>query len=439
MNQYIDLFQSQRALLDARSLPVFNERRQEAFEAFQRLGFPSRKVERFKYTDVAEAFAPNYGLNLSRLRIPVNPYQAFRCDVPNLSTSLYFVVNDSFYKDALPKVQLPKGVFVGAMQDGTFKNLFGSLADVNSDAITALNTMLAQDALLLYVPARVRIERPIQVVNILRSAVPLMANRRVLIVVEEDAEVRLLFCDHAADDVDFLTTQVTEVFVGKGAQVEIYELEESTHRCHRFANLYADIDEGAHLTHATFTLTGGLTRNQTDVRLSAPGAEVQLYGCVIADEQQHIDNNTLIEHCASGCKSRELYKYVVDGQAEGAFAGRILVHENAQQTDSQETNANLVCTPEARMWTQPMLEIYADDVKCSHGSTVGQLNDDALFYMQQRGISKAEAQLLLKQAFAEEVIHQITLEPLRDRLHHLVDKRFRGELTYCRGCKLCSH
>ena len=464
ISQYIDLFRSERALLDAHSSPFFNEQREEAAKVFEQLGFPTRKDERYRYTDVPAAFAPNYGLNLSRLRIPANPYEAFRCDIPNLSSSVYFVVNDSLYKDALPKAQLPKGVEIKCIVHSAgvhsaevhgdtfntekpesqqslctmhFCTMHSSTMHLD-DPITALNTMLGQEGLLIYIHAGVRMERPIQVVNILRSAVPLMVNRRVHIVAEAGAEVRLLFCDHAADDQDFLTTQVMDVTVGEGAHVELYELEETHARCKRFSNLYADVAAGGHLTHATLTLTNGITRNQTDVTLSGKGASVNLLGCAVTDGRQHVDNNTLIDHRAPGCTSRELYKYVVDEQSEGAFAGKVLVREQAAQTDSKETNANLVCTPEARMWTQPMLEIYADDVQCSHGSTVGQLNDEALFYMRQRGISETEARLLLKQAFASEVIDQISLTPLRDRLHYLIDKRFRGELNHCRTCRLCS-
>jgi len=150
-----------------------------------------------------------------------------------------------------------------------------------------------------------------------------------------------------------------------------------------------------------------------------------------------VDNNTLIDHQVSHCNSHELYKYVLGDKSVGAFAGRVLVRHGAQKTTSQETNQNLCTTKEARMYTQPMLEIYADDVKCSHGSTVGQLNDAALFYMRQRGISLKEAKLLLEFAFINEVVDSIKLEPLRDRLHHLVEKRFRGELSKCEGCKLC--
>ena len=150
-----------------------------------------------------------------------------------------------------------------------------------------------------------------------------------------------------------------------------------------------------------------------------------------------MDNHTIIDHKVPHCTSNELYKYVLDGEATGAFAGRVLVRKDAQKTISEERNQNLCVTKEARMYTQPMLEIYADDVKCAHGSTVGQLNDAALFYMQQRGISAKEAKLLLQFAFINEVVDTIQLAPLRDRLHHLVEKRFRGELSKCEGCKLC--
>jgi Fe-S cluster assembly protein SufD len=174
-----------------------------------------------------------------------------------------------------------------------------------------------------------------------------------------------------------------------------------------------------------------------DLRLAGEGASCSCNGCVIADKEQHVDNNTLIEHLVPHCTSSELYKYVLDDKAVGAFAGRVMVAEGAQQTSSEMRNQNLCATRQARMFTQPMLEIYADDVKCSHGSTVGQLNDAALFYMQQRGISRAEARTLLQQAFIGEVIDSIELPPLRDRLRYLVEKRFRGELSKCEGCKLC--
>ena len=345
---------------------MLNAVRDAAFENFRRLGFPSRKVERYKYTDMSAIFEPDYGLNLNRLEIPVDPYEAFRCDVPNLSTSLYFVVNDAFYNKALPKVELPEGVIVDSLNKIAAENpefigkYYAKIAKTDEDGITALNTFLAQDGLLIYVPKNVKVERTIQVINILRSDVDLMVNRRVLIVMEQGAEAKFLFCDHAADDKNFLATQVIEAYVGENASLDLYCLEETHYKNRRVSNVYIEQQANSRVNHNVITLHNGITRNQ-----------------------------------------------------------------------------NLCATKTARMFTQPMLEIYADDVKCAHGSTVGQLNDAALFYMQQRGVSREEAKLLLQFAFINEVIDKMELEPLRDRLHHLVEKRFRGELNKCEGCKLC--
>ena len=441
--QYIDLYRECREQICAHSAAPLNAVRDAAFEQFERQGFPSRKVERYKYTSVDELFAPDYGVNVNRLEIPVDPYKAFRCDVPNLSTSLYFIVNDQFRAALQPKENLPEGVVVDSLAAYAQANPqfvadhYAQLAHADEDGITALNTMLAQDGLLVYVKRGVKVDRTIQVINILRSDVPLMVNRRVLIVMEEGAEAKLLFCDHAADDREFLATQVIEAYVGRNASLDLYCMEETHYKNTRVSNVYIEQQADSRVNHNVITLHNGTTRNRLDVLLKGEGAECWCNGCVIADKAQHIDNNTLIDHQVPHCTSHELYKYVLDDKSTGAFAGRVLVRHGAQKTVSEERNQNLCATKEARMYTQPMLELYADDVKCSHGSTVGQLNDAALFYMRQRGISKKEAKLLLEFAFINEVVDQIKLEPLRDRLHYLVEKRFRGELTKCEGCKMC--
>ncbi len=445
--QYIELYEQARQMIFDHAPEAMNAVRDEAFENFVAQDFPSKKVERYKYTDLQKLFAPDYGVNLNRLEIPVDPYQAFRCDVPNLSTSLYFVVNDMFYRDDKPKGHLPEGVVIGSLRDNPalVTKYYSKLAKTNEDAVTALNTMLAQDGLLVYVPKNVKVDRAIQVINILKATpgnalrqVPdLMVNRRVLIVLEEGAEIKMLFCDHAADDKNFLATQVIEAYVGDNASLDLYCLEETHAKNVRVSNVYIDQQRDSRVNHNVITLHNGTTRNKLDLTFSGEGAECQCFGCVIADKQQHVDNNTLIVHKVPHCTSNELYKYVLDDKATGAFAGRVLVEHGAQKTASQMTNQNLTATKEARMYTQPMLEIYADDVKCAHGSTVGQLNDAALFYMRQRGISLDEAKLLLQNAFINEVIDHMQLEPLRDRLHYLVEKRFRGELNKCEGCKLC--
>lgn len=441
--QYIDLYRETAGMIKSHSAGVLNGVRDKAFEDFCRQGFPSRKVERYRYTDMSKLFEPDYGLNLNRLEIPINPYEAFKCDVPNLSTSLYFVVNDAFYTKQLPKTELPDGVIVDSLcrvateNPGLIERYYARIAKTEDDAITALNTMLAQDGLLVYVPKNVKLDRAVQVINILRSDVDLMVNRRVLIILGQGAEAKFLFCDDSADDRHFLTTQVIEAYVDENASLDLYCLEETHVKNTRVSNVYIEQQAYSRVNHNVITLHNGVTRNKLDLVFKGEGAECFANGCVIADKTQRVDNNTLIDHQVPHCTSNELYKYVLDDDAVGAFAGRVLVRHDAQKTNSQETNNNLVAAKTARMYTQPELEIYADDVKCAHGCTVGQLNDAAMFYMRQRGISEKEAKLLLEFAFVNEVIDKMELAPLRERLHILVEKRFRGELNKCEGCRLC--
>lgn len=439
--QYIDLYRDARTMIFDHSSPVMNHVRDAAFENFKRQGLPNRKVERYRYTDMAALFEPDYGLNLNRLDIPVDPYEAFKCDVPNLSTSLYFVVNDTFYTKALPKAHLPEGVIVDSLRTVAAEHpelvekYYGRLADTSVDALTALNTMLVQDGLFVYVPKNVKVDRTVQVINLLRSDVDLMVNRRVLIVMEEGAEAKFLFCDHTIDENKFLATQVIEAYVGENASLDLYCMEETHQDNKRVSNVYVEQQGNSRFNHNVLTLHNGITRNQLYLVFRGEGAECHCNGCVIADKNQHIDNNAFIDHAVPHCESKVLYKYVLDEQATGAFAGRVLVRQDAQHTNSEMRNQNLCTTKQARMYTQPELEIYADDVKCAHGATVGQLNAQAMFYMRQRGISEKEAKLLLEFAFINEVVDNIRLEPLRDRLHYLVEKRFRGELNKCAGCK----
>ena len=439
--QYIDLYNETQGMIKQHSCDVLNKVRDKAFE--ERQGFPTKKMERYKYTDISKLFAPDYGLNLQRLKMPINPYEEFKCDVPDLNTSLYFVVNDQFYTDQLPKPQLNDGIVVDSFLNAlkTHSEIitkhYAKLADTAKDALTAFNTMLAQDGLFVYVPKDVKADRTIQVINILRSDVNLMLNRRILIVLEDGAELSMLFCDDSADDRKFLATQVIEAYVGNNAKLELNCLEETHLKNVRISNVYIDQQKNSRVSHNIITLHNGVTRNKLDLTFSGEGSECFLNGCVVADKHQHVDNNTVINHSVGNCTSNQLYKYVLDDHAVGAFAGLVYVAKDAQKTLSHEVNQNLCASSTAHMYTQPMLEIYADDVQCNHGSTVGQLNNAALFYMQQRGIDKREAKLLLEFAFVNEVIDKMELVPLRDRLHHLVEKRFRGELDKCRGCQLC--
>ena len=441
--QYIELYDQYHSLIDSHASPILNALREKAMSDFRVTGFPSPNDEEYKHTNIPDLFAPDYGLNLNRLEIPVNPYEVFRCDVPNLSTLLYFVVNDSFYTKENPKVKLPEGVLIGSLNEmarshpDLVQRYYGKQACTQNDGIVALNTAFVQDGFFLYVPKGVIIEKPIQLINILRGDADFMVNRRLLIILEEGAQARLLVCDHTMDKKKFLSSQVTEIYAGKNAVFDYYDIEESSLNTNRITSTFVDQAEKSNVLINGITLHNGTTRTNYRMTFSGEHAEAHLCGMAIADKKQSVDNHTFIDHAVPHCTSNELFKYVLNDSSTGSFSGRILVREGAQKTSAYQTNRNLCATKEAHMYTKPQLEIYADDVKCSHGATVGQLDENALFYLRSRGIPEAEARMLLMFAFTNDVIENVRMDALKDRLRQLVEKRFRGELDKCAGCNIC--
>ena len=441
---YIDLFNGNRGLIDQGSSGAMNALRDKALDCFVRHGLPHKGLEEYLHTDVREWFQPDWGMNLARIDMHVDKAQAFRCNVPNLSTLLYFLANDEFaFSQTATRASLPEGVFIGSLRDAAINHpeivgtYYGGLADMDRPGIAALNTMFAQDGMLIYVPDGVVPDRPVQLVTLLHSPVELMVNRRILVVLGRGARLKLLLCDHALTTGGFLTTQVIEAFAGPESRLELYDLEETHNANMRVSELYISQEADSEVETDYVTLHNGRTRNSVFVTMDGRGASLSLNGIGTIDREEHLDNMTFVDHRVPDCSSNELFKYVLDDNATGSFAGKVLVRQDAQHTVSEQTNRNICLTRQARMYTQPQLEIYADDVKCSHGATVGQLDERAMFYMRQRGIPEQEARLMLMQAFVGEVTGRVALEPLRDRLNRLVEKRFRGELSQCEGCRAC--
>lgn len=441
--QYIDLFTEHRSLIDSKSTKVLNDERNKAFEIFKTLGFPDRSLEDYQYSDVVKEFIPDYGFNLSRLSTQTNPYNAYKCNVPELSTNLFFLMNDTFHKEHQPKTDFPKGVFIGSLNDFAEQHAdiaskyYGKVAQLENNAIAAFNTMFVQDGFVIYIPDNIVIEQPLQLINILTANVDFLVNRRLLIIAGKNSQVKLLACDHTVDSHKFLATQVTEIFAEENAHIEFYELEENSNQVTRLASTYVQQEKSSTVLVNNITLNCGFTRNNYHVKLNGENAEATIAGVVIADKVQHVDNFAFLDHAKPHCQSTQLFKYVLQEQAVGSFCGRILVEQDAQKTMAYQTNNNLCASPDARMYSKPQLEIYADDVKCSHGLTTGQLDEDALFYLRARGIAKEDAKLLLMQAFTADVLKLIHIDVLRDRLEELVEKRFRGEEARCGDCAIC--
>ena len=400
---YVNLYQANRDSLIAVSPKVMNTLRDEAINVFAQKCFPSRKVEAYRYIDVPQAFEGKDSYAMPQPTLPLSAAQ--------------------------------QGVIT--LNDEVLLNKYYAKAADNEDAITALNTAFSHECICIHLSKNQVLDRPIELTDMFASEEDQMEHKRILIVLEEGASASIMLRYAANNKTHILTTQVVEVFVGENARLELYELEETHTSFTRFNNVYLQLGRYANVKHNNITLFNGLTRNTIKATLAGEFSEVTLNGCVMADKSQVVDNNTLIRHEVPNCTSHELYKYVVDEQSVGAFAGKVYVAEGAQKTVSEEVNQNICASDEARMYTQPMLEIYADDVKCSHGSTVGKLDDMALFYMRQRGIPLAEARMLLMQAFVGQVIDEIPIAPLRDRLHIMIEQRLKGELDKCVGCARC--
>lgn len=441
--QYLELFRARRDMIGDNSTGIMNALREEAAGKLEKLGLPSSKNERYKYTNAQEAFGPDYGINIKRLPTALNPQKTYNCSVPGLETEIYYVVNDIVYAGN-PETSRSAGVEVmplrkaAALYPELVGKHYGALANAEYDGVAALNTMLAQDGLFIHVAENAATTAPLQIVNISSAGIDMMSNRRILMVLERNARASVLLCDHSEEHHSYLTTQVVEVYAGEGAQADIYGIEETHPGNTRFNNLYVEQQAQSRVAINGITLLNGITRNTADIRLAGNGATVTASGAVMAGARERVDNNILVDHVAEGCDSEMLYKYVLDGHSVGAFAGRVLVRPGAQKSISNQTNANICASPEARAYSQPMLEIYADDVRCNHGSTVGKLDEQALLYMRQRGIEEAEAKLLLQHAFINEVLHNVGIEELRKHLSDLVEMRFRGQLSRCR-CTACSH
>lgn len=441
LSQYIELYKENAALIDANSAPVLNSLRATALHALDGAHLPTRRTEGYEKTSIDDMFAPDFGVNITRVNIPVDVANSFRCDVPNLSTLLGFVLNDSFHPTSKLNSKLPEGVFFTSLRQAAIEQpelvgrYYGSLAPLG-DTSVALNTLLAQDGVFIYVPKNVRVERPLQLVNIFSAPVPMLAFRRVLIVLEEGAEMQLIVCDHTQEqNTDFLASQIVEVIVKENASFDACSIEESSARTGRYSKLYVSQHASSRVTYNSTTLTCGTTRNEFTIDLLGENCETHLAGMAIGSEKMHIDNDSAINHRAPHCKSNQLFKYVLDEEATGAFEGSILVTPEAQYTEAYQSNRNILASTSARMHCKPQLEIYNDEVKCSHGATTGQLDTDALFYMRTRGIPEAEARTMLMQAFMIDVIETMHIAGLQERLRHLVERRFAGTLGNCSACK----
>ncbi|MFC2116141.1 Fe-S cluster assembly protein SufD [Bacteroidota bacterium] len=440
--EYIELFKENENLLGKASPSFMKEIRQDAMDHFSKTGIPDRKSELYKYTSIQKLFEPEYSLQLQPSKVDFKVEELFACDVPNLKTRLEIILNGFYLREESGLTRLDNGIIIGSLAEALrqhpdlVKKHFAKHAGARTDGLVDLNTAFALDGLFIYVPKGQVLEEPVQVVHLPMTGLDTLLHYRNLFILEDNASAGVIVCDHTLSPFRFLTNSVTEIYAGQGARFHYSRVQNEHLNSNLLTNLFIQQEKDSQVKSNTISLHGGTIRNNTHVLLDAEGCDSQIYGLSFADRSQHIDNYVNVDHAKSNCTSTQLFKGILDEQATGAFNGRILVRPDAQKTLAYQTNNNILMSDEAKMNSKPQLEIYADDVRCSHGATTGQLDENALFYMQSRGIPRQEARLLMLYAFAHEVIDKIEVIPLKDRINHLVNKRLRGEFSRCNNCSM---
>ena len=438
--KYVALFNDVRDRLSAGLPETMNRNRQKAFLDFMDQGIPSGKNENYKYTNLHPFFSSDYAYPSDISQLNSFIHKSFRCDVPLPDTYRGTILNGNFIVEAEDSQGLPLGVIFDSLKNPAVKirqlveEYYGILADSGSDPLVALNTAFANDGYLLFIPDNVTLEKPFQLVNFLECPGKAFVTSRNLIVAGRNSEVNLIVCDHTLNLNEYLSNSVTEIIAGENARINIYTVQNFHNHAANIHSTFVRQERNSSVLILTASLHGGLIRNNLKIALAGENAEANLFGMSFLDRKQHADNFVFIEHGSPHCTSNQLYKYVLDEESTGAFSGRIHVVRDAQKTNAFQRNNNLLLTDKAAMHTKPQLIIDADDVKCSHGATVGQMDNNALFYLRARGIPEADARLMMMNAFAHEVVQEIKVAPLRERIDELVEKRLRGEIARCHDC-----
>ena len=406
--------------------------RNDAFSCFDRLGFPTTRLEEWRFTNVAPIaekpfVAPTTGTDYTRADLDAR-------HLPRLGGPELVFVNGTFAPALSTTDGLPAGVRTLSLatvlahdhedEAETFALHLGHLARIESQAFTALNTAFLRDGAVIEVASGVVVETPIHLLFVTRSgAEPVLSQPRVLVVAGANSQVRVVESHTGDGETPYLSNTVTEIVVGDHAVVDHYTLVREADAAFRIGSLHVTLGRASNFSSHAITLGGAIVRNETRVVLAGEGGECTLNGLYLANGRQLVDNQTTIDHAQPHCDSHELYKGILDGRSRAVFNGKIVVRLDAQKTDAKQSNKALLLSEDAQITTKPQLEIFADDVKCTHGATVGQLDQDSLFYLRSRGLSRDQARQLLTHAFAADLLGHIKVEAIRAQLDALLLER----------------
>lgn len=432
---YADAFREFTASA-AKSEPSWLARmRAGAFERFEELGFPTTNEEDWKYTSVAPlargSFRPTSGVaNDSLDADAVEPF----IYAESRKSCLVFV-NGAFRQDLSSLEAIQAGIVsdLAASLEGErgeiVQKYLGSLADKSDESFASLNTAFMRGGALIHLPAGVNVEAPVQLLFLSTSSEAESSSfPRILVVAERDSRLDIIESYGATGEAGYFTNAVVEIFVGEGARVTHCKVQDESERAFHVATTHVEVGRSGAYETTTVTLGAQLSRHGIEVLLASEGAECRVDGLYIVGTGQHADTHSLIDHRKPHCTSRQNYKGILDGKSRAVFNGRVFVHDGAYQTDAEQSNKNLLLSTDARIDTKPQLEIYNDDVKCAHGATVGQLEEEELFYLRSRGLHTDLARNLLTYGFAEEIVEKIKFDSIRTQLDGAILNRLHARL-----------
>jgi Fe-S cluster assembly protein SufD len=425
LESYLESFSQFEKLAAGHSLQWLRKLRQDAFARFCEAGFPTTHDEDWRFTNVSDIAQTAFRLARNRrvrLSQELEPYR-----VLGVSCQLVFV-NGRFVRELSLLSKLPGGVKINSLAGEISSNPeeiephLGRYVDIRRDAFCALNTAFAEDGAYVHIRRGTLVEEPICLLFVSTADdAPSMSHPRNLIVAEEDSQATFVEDYVSLDGGAVFSNTVTELVAGDHTVLSHYMIEREHKEAFNISTLRIQQGRSTNFASHSVLLGGALVRNNVHPVLAGEGGECLINGLFVGNDHQHLDNYMLVEHASPRCGSRQFYNGILDGHAHGVFHGRIIVHKDAQKTDAKQTNRNLLLSDDAQIDTKPQLEIYADDVKCTHGATIGQIEGDALFYLRSRGIDEVSARKLLLFAFASECLDRMKQEPVRKYVEELIN------------------
>ncbi len=437
----LQAFQQNFEAISASDTAQMTRLRSDAIKTFEKLGFPSQALEKWKNTNLTDALHNDFEISYSKPEKPVDINNIFKCEIHNFETYLFTQLNQNYIFSQSPLTILDNGIIAGSLAEvmklypELFAKYYSKKIPADKDnGLVALNTAFAQDGFFIYVPDNVQVEKPVQMVHLVNTNHNVMIHPRNLIVLGKNSKLTLLQCDDSINHQFSFINAVSEYYLDEYASLDHYKLQNKDDKSVLYTHNFFHLENNSNLSTNTISLNGGLIRNEAYISIDGEHCDVNAYGLYLVDAKQHVDNNIFVEHLKPNSNSNELFKGIIDDQASAVFNGHVYVKKDAQKTNAFQRNKNILMTNEAKVNTKPFLEIYADDVKCSHGATVGQLDPEALFYLRSRGICERSARMLLMYAFGVEVVNNISIEILKTRIAKMVEMRLKGELSICDQC-----